>query len=174
MVKSLNSSNDWFSLEAFNARVEQSVFDNGTFYEVLYQHLEDHGLIGLSNSELIPLTYLSGQICSSMMSIHRDKDENNGKKKKDKNEDKKEYHPSMETILAWCIGLKYPEEKIYQLLELAGYALSPADRIHCAYRNLLHVFEIYNLSVQDCNEILRNWEIDEKHFLGSFGPDEIM
>jgi len=170
MVKSLNSSNDWFSLEAFNARVEQSVFDNGTFYEVLYEHLEYQGLLELSISELISRTYLSGQICCSMMSIHRDSIKENT----DNNEDKKEYHPSMKTILAWCIGLKYPEAKIYKLLKLAGYALSPSDRVHCAYRDLLHVFEIYDLSVRDCNNRLQKWGIDEKHFLGSFDPDEVM
>lgn len=178
MVKSLLSSNDWFSLEAFNARVEQSVFDNGTFYDVLYEYMEKHGLINLSYSELISLTYLSSQICCSMMSIHRDSKkentDNDEDKNTDKNKDKKEYHPSMKTILAWCIGLKYPEAKIYQLLELAGYALSPSKRVHRAYRDLLHVFDTHNLSVRDCNNHLRKWEIDEKHFLGSFGPDEVM
>ena len=117
--------------------------------------MQEKGLDGKSNKKLIEATHLSGTICSRL--------------KNDRN-----YQPSIETILAFCIGLGISADDTKHLLMLKGYALSPEDSAHCAYLDILGVYQAFGFGVQECNELLHSWEIDKKHFLGSFDLDEEM
>ena len=149
----LHSYENWFTPEAYLSRSKQKLPANGTFYDIIHKRMQEKGLDGKSNKKLITATHLSGTICSRLK---------NGRN----------YQPSIETILAFCIGLGISEEETKHLLCLKGYALSPENPVHCAYMDLLHVYEIFGLGVQECNELLKSWGIDKKHFLGSFDFDE--
>lgn len=144
---------DWFTPEAFLSRTQKKLPENGTFYEIIHKKMQEKGLDGKSNKNLIAATQLSGMICSRL-----------------KND--REYQPSIGTILAFCIGLNISPEDTEYLLKLKGYALSPEDRVHCAYRDILQVYQIFGFSVQECNRVLHSWGIDKKYFLGSSDLDE--
>lgn len=146
-------SGSWLTPEAYFSRTKQRFPANGTFYEIIYKKLQEKGLDGKSNKKLIKATHLSGTICSRL-----------------KND--RSYHPSIETILAFCIGLEISADDTKQLLMLKGYALSPEDPVHCAYMDILGVYQAFGFEVQECNELLHSWGIDKKHFLGSFDLDE--
>ena len=155
MVKShsLNFSGDWFTPEAYRSRTRQKLPENATFYETIHRIMQEKGLDGKSNKKLIAATHLSGTICSRL--------------KNDRN-----YQPSIETILAFCIGLGISAEDTKHLLMLKKYALSPEDPVHCAYLDLLQVYLPLELGVQEFNELLYSWGIDKKYLLGSFDLDE--
>lgn len=155
MVKTYSSApfGDWFTPEAFHARTRQKLPEYGTFYESICKIMQEKGLDGKSNKKLIAATHLSGTICSRL--------------KNDRG-----YQPSIGTILAFCIGLGISPEDTEYLLKLKGYALSPEDPVHCAYRDILQVYQVFGFGVQECNEFLKSWGFDKKHFLESFDQDE--
>lgn len=148
-------SGSWFAPDAYLSRARQRLPENGTFYEIIYKKMQEKGLDKKSNKKLIEATHLSGTICSRL--------------KNDRN-----YQPSIETILAFCIGLGISADDTKHLLMLKGYALSPEDSAHCAYLDILGVYQAFGFGVQECNELLHSWGIDKKHFLGSFDLDEEM
>ena len=145
----------WFTPEAFLSRTRQKLPENRTFYEIIYKKMQEKGLDGKSNKKLIVATHLSGTICSRL-----------------KND--RSYQPSIETILAFCIGLGISADDTKHLLMLKGYALSPENPVHCAYIDILSVYQAFGFGVQECNELLHSWGIDKKYFLGSFDLDEEM
>lgn len=152
---SLNFSGDWFTPEAYLSRTKQKLPEYGTFYEIVRKKMQERGLDRKSNKKLIEATHLSGTICSRL-----------------KND--RSYQPSIETILAFCIGLEISADDAKQLLMLKGYALSPENPIHCAYMDILGIYQAFGFGVQECNELLHSWGIDKKHFFGSFDLDEDM
>ena len=150
---SLNFSGDWFAPEAFHARTRQKLPENETFYKSICKIMQERGLDGKNNKKLIAATHLSGTICSRL-----------------KNDP--EYQPSIKTIIAFCIGTYTSEEETHRLLKLKKYALSPEDPVHCAYMDLLRVYQVFGFGIRECNEFLKSWGFDKKHFLGSFDQDE--
>ena len=148
-------SGDWFMPEAFLSRTKKKLSETETFYDIIHKRMKEQGLDGKSNKKLIAATHLSGTICSRL--------------KNDRN-----YQPSIETILAFCIGLGISVDDTKHLLMLKGYALSPENPIHCAYMDILCVYQIFGFGVQECNELLHSWGIGKKYFLGSFDLDEEM
>lgn len=145
----------WFERKSYLSRTEEKLFGGKSFYDIIQDILKENGLEGKSNAELIAITHLSSPICSRL--------------KNDWN-----YRPSIETILAFCVGFHVPEDKTYYLLSLKSYALSRENPVHCAYMDIVHVCDIYGFGVLEFNAILCEWGIDKKHFLGSFGQDEVM
>ena len=106
MVDNRIPSGDWFTPEAYFSRTKQRFPENGTFYEIIYKKMQEKGLDGKSNKKLIKATHLSGTICSRLKNA-------------------RPYQPSIETILAFCIGLGISADDTKHLLMLKGYALSP-------------------------------------------------
>lgn len=154
-MKKTTFSNGFFSYESYRTRITQRLSDYGTFYDAIKEILQQQDMYEKDNKKLIAATHLSGTICSRL--------------KNDKN-----YNPDIKTIIAFCIGTKTSEEKTYRLLMLKKHTLSPEDPVHNAYIDLLKAYAFYDWGIQECNEILNQWGIDKKYFLGSFDRDEVI
>ena len=63
-----------------------------------------------------------------------------------------DYEPSLETIMALCIGLQLPPVLSDDFIRKSGCSLKNTTELHMTYRFLLN--SCYTKSIHDCNEIL--------------------
>jgi len=75
----------------------------------------------------------------------------------------------IKTVISRCLGLKLNIGITQELLKLKGHALSPVDRVHIAYSYLIENYK--NMDIEQANELLSDWGIEKKHFLGSQSRD---
>ena len=138
---------EWLTPESHKKRAKQAVPEGRTFHEIIQDYLEKEGLTN-DNLELSCITELSESTCSRLRT-----EEN--------------YNPSIKTILAFGIGLGIPVEEIKYLLSLKKHALSLEDSVHYAYIDVLNLYGMFGLSVEQCNKILTTWGVKEKDLLKS-------
>ena len=156
MVKRNIPSGSGFEPEDFYDIANRTIPKEDTFCEIVNRRLVEYGFIKpnenlrgkTSNKELSFATHLSGTICSKI--------------KRESN-----YKPAINLLLAFCIGVGFSVDEIHHLLRLKGYALSPEDSVHRAYSTLLNLYDIYDISVEQCNACLDAWGIEKKHWLMS-------
>ena len=69
----------------------------------------------------------------------------------------------LSTIVTYCISMMLEIIDSYYIIELAGYKLSPHNKVHREYSELL---QYYNYGdIKSCNEYLESLGIDKKYFL---------
>lgn len=73
--------------------------------------------------------------------------------------------PKLSTIVTYCISMSLEIIDSYYIIENAGYKLSPFNKIHRAYSELLQDYNYGDIKL--CNEHLESLGIDKKYFLGT-------
>ena len=68
-------------------------------------------------------------------------------------------------VITICIGLRLETRQAFDLIRLAGYALSDTIYLDCVYAELISHYN--DCGIEGCNERLAELGIDKKYFLGS-------
>ena len=131
-----------------------SAFKNKTVPQIFKERMEALGI--KDNKDLIKATHLDPTTCSKI-----------------RNYEKHPFWiPSLNILVALCIGLRFTLEETEYLLKRKEHAFSPDNPVHCAYIEILSVYLLLDWDITECNKHLKEKDLLSEGRLGNFDIDE--